>query len=129
MGQLFGNTNILPLVGTFSEFRYATKTEIALLYNHFGIVIIDNTDSPANWIGANVAFQLLGITGSNGFVRVQEALSIDSPGVANAPEIVASGNAGDATGTARVFVFPTPTVTNFNTFDGKRAALGSYLVK
>ena len=74
-----------------------------------------------------MAFQLLGITGSNGSVTVQEALSIDSPGVANAPEIVADGNA--AGGTARAFVFPTLTLTNFYNFDGKKPNLGSYLVK
>src|SRR5438876_5308008 len=32
MGQFFGNTNILPLVGEFSNFRYATTPEVAQLY-------------------------------------------------------------------------------------------------
>ena len=122
MGQFFGNTSILPLTGAFSDFRYATKSEVAQLYADFGIVTIDNTFSTANWTGANVAFQALGISGTNFTVTVQEALSIDSPGVANAPEIVMDGNR------ARAFVFPTPTLTNFYTFDSKKATLGSYLV-
>lgn len=122
MGQFFGNTDILPLAGAFAEFRYATKAEVAQLYTDFGIAKLDNTYSAANYVGANVAFQALGISGSNFSVTVQEALSIDSPGVANAPEIVLDGNA------ARAFVFPTPTLTNLYSFDSKKATLGSYLV-
>ncbi len=126
MGQWFGNINILPLAGTFSEFRYASKVEVGQLYTDFGIVTLDNTDIAANWIGANVAFQALGLTGSNNYgVKLQEGLSIDSPGVANAPEIVADIYAK----TARAFVFPTPTLNNLYDFDGKRATMGSYLVR
>lgn len=126
MGQWFGNTSITPLIGKFAEFRYATKEEVATLYGHFGIVRIDNVLTPDNWIGANAAFQALGISGSRLGVTVQEALSIDGPGVANSPEIVADGRLPKS---ARAFVFPTPTLTNFYDFDDKKPALGSYLVR
>jgi hypothetical protein len=124
MGQWFGSTSVAPLVGSFSNFRYATLDEIGVLYGHFGITAIDNTDVLANWIGANVAFQALGVTGSNATVKLQEGLSIVGPGVASAPEIVATAPRQ----TARAFVFPTQSLTNQYSFDGKKGTMGSYLI-
>jgi len=121
MGQLFGNTEVKPLVGAFAEFRYASTDEVSTLYANLGLTA-DWVLSADNWVGANIAYQTLGITGTSadGSVSEQLGIALDNSNTVYTPRIV-TRNFLD---TAKALV-----LADIQNFDYSDTNSASYLVR